>query len=83
VGVAPQLGQCVGVSGSAPLQQRRRFVAFESLAQLVTDTGQGLRTAVHAKLRNFHAELEALRADVDRGFERVEAAIRRDSSSIV
>jgi len=50
--------------------------AFDSLAQLVTDTSQSLQTEMHA-------ELEALRADMDRGFERVEAATRRNSSSIV
>jgi len=45
--------------------------AFASLAKLVEDNSQSLQ-----------AEMAALRADMDRGFERVEAATRRNTTSI-
>src|SRR5947209_6787269 len=45
--------------------------AFSSLAKLVEDNGQSLQ-----------AEMSAMRADMDRGFERVEAAARRNTTSI-
>ncbi len=45
--------------------------AFASLAKLVEDNGQSLQ-----------AEMSAMREDMDRGFERVEAATRRNTTSI-
>lgn len=45
--------------------------AFASLAKLVEDNGQSLQT-----------EMAAMREDMDRGFERIEAATRRNTTSI-
>jgi len=57
--------------------------AFASLAKLVEDNSQSLQAEMAAMRTDLRTEIESLRGDMDRGFERVEAATRRNTTTIV
>lgn len=52
--------------------------SYASLVTLVEDTSQSLR----AEMAEMRSDLAETRADMDRGFERIEAATRRNTTSI-
>jgi hypothetical protein len=52
--------------------------AFAALAKLVEDYGQSLQGEMHS----LRADMQLLRTDMESGFERVEAATRRNSTTI-
>ncbi|MBZ5620173.1 MAG: hypothetical protein LAQ69_15820 [Acidobacteriia bacterium] len=53
--------------------------AFAVLAKLVDDTSQSLQ----AEMAEMRAETQSMRNEMERGFERVEAATRRNTSTLV
>jgi len=56
--------------------------AFASLARLVEDNSQSLQAEVSETRTELRTEIQSLRSDMDCGFERVEAAARRNTTSI-
>ena len=53
--------------------------AFESLAKLVEDNGQSLQ----AEMEAMRTELARVGADLERGIDRVEAATKRNTTTVV
>ena len=57
--------------------------AFASLAKLVEDTSQSLQSEMHSLYSQARLDTQTLRSDMERGFERVEAATRRNTTTLV
>jgi len=56
--------------------------AFAALAKLVEDYGQSLQGELRTETQSLRTEMQLLRIDMESGFERVEAATRRNSTTI-
>lgn len=52
------------------------------LAKLIEDMSGSIQAEIHTEVAGIHAEVAALEAKMDAGFDRVEAATRRNTSTL-